>query len=435
MTDFAQNMLVKSTREVETVFGVVDGGQRTIILGTNVAVTPDGTLVRSNLKTGRATVACVGLAKRWANADVTSQLHFRVNDLEMEDYFRDTFPATTKTVVAAATWAQAGTPLAGGTGPTLTVAAGELTAFAGCEGCMLVTTDPLASGADPANLRDRPILAVAADGSQIDFESLYTTGTVGEVGEPLIPEGPLAVTVDAGSHIRDSDIANARSINIQHQYTDVNGGLSFLMGKGQKAGTFSLGVSGPGNISLNVGYLGQDYDPMSPTDQGTGSDLANAGQGNCNMTGGRMENLWVAATNDLAPVGMVTSFDIAGAGTAEGIDDTAGTLQRAGVTLGESVFTGGINLLNEHDITLILTNISRLGTPVPIDLKTVDQAGNSYWFRLPETKIKPGGPSPAEGGNNASDLSFEAFEGFRIGEAAAVGLRQMIVQRFDVTTA
>lgn len=434
MVDFAQNTLVKSTREVETVFGEVDGGQRTIILGTNVAVTPDGTLVRSGLKTGRATVACIALESRWADAAVTSQLHFMVNDVEMEDYFRATFPAPTKTVVAAAIWSQSGTPLAGGAGPTLTVAAGELAAFIGCEGAILVTTDPLGSGVDPANLRDRPILAVAADGSQIDFEPLYTTGGPGEVGEPLVPEGPLAVTVDAGSHIRDGDIANARSINIQHQYTGINNGDSFFMGKGQKAGTFALGVAGKGNISLDITYMGQDYDPMSAVDQGTGTDLPNAGEGNCNMVGGRMAHLWVGAVNDLSPKGMVTSFDLAGDGTAAGIDDTAGSIQRAGVTLGESVFTGGINFLNEHDITLLIANLARIGGRTPIDLKVTDQLGNYYWIRAPETVLKPGGPAPEEAGNNASDISFEVFEGFRTGEADPVGLRQVIVQRFDITT-
>ena len=430
--NFAQNTLVKSTRETESVFCQVDGGQRTIMWGTNVALQPDGTTVRSNLKTGRGTVACTALEKRWCNAAVDSELHYLVNDLEVEDFFRATFSAATITTVAAATWANAGTQLDGSTGPILTVGATELTALAGCEGAMLVTTDPLASGADPANLRARAIKAIAADGSQLDFEPQYVTGGVGLVGEPLVDEGPLAVTVDCGEFLRDGPVANARSINIEHQFVDINSAASFYLGRGLKAATWALGVTGAGNTTHNISYLGADYDEYTTTTQGAGAEIDNPGASYCNMTGGRIAHLWIDAVSDLAPEGMLTSFDISGDGTANGIDGTAGLLSRAGVTLGEHVFTGSMNFLNEHDITLLVTNRARSGGNVPIDLKSVDQAGNYYWHRLPQVILKPGGPTPEASGDNAADFSFEASEKWSEGEAGLVGLRTCIVQRFPI---
>lgn len=426
---FSQNDLVEVTREVEVTPGVPVGGDRDRVYGTTPSYTPGSTILTSGINTGKGVVMCVRLGKRWSDSDVPSELVFQLNALEQEDFFRQLWPvAEAKDAAVLATWLQAGTHLDGTTGPTIS---GIFTNLLGQEGCMLVTTDPGPSGVSAPNLRDRAIKAVSA--SQIDIEPLYTTGAPAAVGEPLTGEGPLAADFNVGLVLRDQGIQNIRTVNFEYQFTDQTSGASFIAALGQKGATWNLAIDGSGNVGQSFTYMGQDFTDLGEVTLGSGTVNDIPARKNCNMTSGDdLANLWVAGITEIALENNLVSFNLDGNGTAAGVDNTAGSVARPAVTVGDNVFTGSLQLLHRHGPVKVLTNLSRAGTIVPVDLKIADPTGNFYWFRQPDTLFSPSGPKPGAKGSN-TDASFDmALQGgCRQGAAAdPVDIRTVIIQAF-----
>lgn len=426
---FSQNDLVQVTREVEVTPGVVVGGDRKRVYGTAPSYTPGSTILTSGINTGKAVVMCVRLGKRFADSDVPSELIFQLNALEQEDFFRQEWPVTeAKDAAVAATWLQAGTHLDSTTGPTIT---GSFANLVGTEGCMLVTTDPASSGVSAANLRDRAIKAVSA--SQIDIEPLYTTGAPAAVGEPLADEGPLAADFNVGLVLRDQSIQNIRTVNFEYQFTDQTSGSSFITAVGQKGATWNLAIDGSGNVGQSFTYVGQDFTDLGEVTVGSGTVNDIPARANCNMTSGDdLANFWVAGITEISTEFNLVSFNLSGDGTAAGIDTTAGSVARPAVTVGDAVFTGSMTLLHRHGPMKVLTNLSRAGTIVPVDLKIADPLGNFYWFRLVDTLFSPMGPKPGEKGSNTDgSFDFQLQGGERQGSAQdPVDIRTVNIQAF-----
>ena len=422
---FSQNDLIKVTREVEVTPGVVTGGDRNRVYGTAPSYTPGGNTITSGINTGDGGVKSVRAGLRFADADIPSELVFGLNHAELEDVMRDTFPASeAKATDINATWNNAGTQTDGTTtGPIITAAAGSFNDLLDCAGAMLETTDPNTSGVSAANLRPRAILAIAADGSQIDLHPRYVAGAGGAISEPLTNEGPLQATFNCGKVIRNQGIEAIRTVNFEFQYTDQSGG-SFMMARGQTASSMKLGFDGKGVVTLQVGYMGMDYDDLTTATQGSGTVVENPHLDNENITSAEdLTYFLVNGTSQLAGDNL-TSFSLDGNGNASGIDDTAGSRNRVGVTVGDLDFTGSIKILHEHVKMALLTSLGRAGTIVPFDMKFADPDGNFYWMRLPETLVEPGGPKPAAKGSR-TDGTFN----FKT-QVGANGIRTFIVQAF-----
>ncbi len=420
---FSQNDLVKVTREIEVTPGVVVGSNRTRVFGTAPTYTPGGETIKSEINTGDAGIKCVRAGLRFADSEIPSELVYKLNHEEMEDVLRDTFPGSEAIAAVSASWLQVGTHIDTTAGPTIVATTpGDFTPLIGMEGAMLETTDPAASGVDPANLRPRVIKAVDSD--QIDIEPLYTTGLVGQISEPIIPEGPFVATFNCGLLIRNRGILNARSINFEFEFTDQQTPDSFVMARGQYGATINVAFDGKGVVTIGFGYVGMDYDDITEVTQGTLPVTANPGAANCIFTSA--EDLSFFLFNGITQLAAdsLTTFNLDGDGTASGVDETSGTRERTGVTVGDLDFTGSFTLLHEHDKMKIVMAAGRAGTILPIDWKFVDIVGNAYWMRVPEAIIEPGGPTPgAKGSKVEGDFTF-------MSQLGKNGIRTFIIQAF-----
>lgn len=417
---FSQNDLIQVTREVEVTPGVVTGGDRTRVYGTAPTYSPGGNTTKSGINTGSGAVKSVRAGLRFADAEVPSELVFGLNHAELEDVLRDTFPASEVSATATVTFAQAGTHEDGSTGPTITGTAADFDDFIGEEGAMLETSGV---ALDPANRRPRVIKAVKADGSKIDIDPIYTAGSVGEISEPLVAEGPLEGTFKIGKVIRNQGIEAIRTVNFEYQFTDQAGG-SFVMARGQSANTLRIGIDGKGNVTLSVGYVGMDYDVPTEATQGSGTVTENAFIDNPNITSAEdLTYFLVNGVNQLAGDNL-TSFNLDGNGAASGIDETAGTRNRVGVTVGDFDVTGSLRVLHEHTKMKIIAGLGHAGTLVPLDFKLADPLGNFYWFRLPRLLFEPSGPKPgAKGSRTDGTFNFMTEQG-------PDAVRTLIIQAF-----
>jgi hypothetical protein len=428
---FSQNDLVAVTREVETTPGTVVGGARSRVYGTAPSWTPGGNTIKSGINTGDGGVKSVRAGLRFADADVPSELVFGLNREELADFLRMAWPVSRAKVSAVqVTFNNAGTHEDGSTGPVILAVASPNDAFSplvGMDGAMLEVSG--AGVVNAANKRPRAIKNVWSDGSQIDLEPLYVTGSVGQISEPLISETNVAATLDCGRVIRNQGVLAIRSVNFEYEFTDQQDGgdSSFVMVRGCKANTLRIAFDGKGVVTLNVVYVGMDYDNPTTTTQGNGTVTANAYLDNENMTSAEdLTYFLVGAVTQLAGDNL-TSFSLDGAGAASGIDETSGSRNRVGVTVGDVDITGSINVLHEHTKMAILSALGRAGTKVPLDMKLADPDGNFYWIRLPETLFEPGGPKPgAKGSRTAGSFNFMT-------QLGANNIRTMIVQEFDAS--
>jgi hypothetical protein len=421
---FSQNDLVQVTREVEVTPGVVTGGARSRVYGTAPTLTPGGNTLTSGINTGDGGVKSVRAGLRFADAEVPSELVFGLNHEELADCLRDTWPvAEAKTAeLADLTFAQAGTHEDGSTGPTITsITANAFDNLLDMAGCMLEITG---AGINAANKRPRVIKAVKADGLKIDIDPRYTAGSVGEIGEPLIPEGPVTGTLNCGKVIRNRGVTAIRSVNFEFEFTEQAGG-SFLMARGQYASSMKLGFDGKGIVTLSVMYTGMDFDDPTTVTQGNGTVTANPYLDNDSVTSA--EDLTYFLVNGVIQLAgdNLTSFNLDGNGNASGIDDTSGSRQRVGVTVGDLDFSGSLKLLHEHTKMTQVTTFSRAGNRVPLDWKFADPGANFYWFRLPETLFEPASSKPgAKGSRTDGTFNFKT-------QLGANGIRTFIVQAFE----
>lgn len=408
---FSQNDLIQVTREVEVTPGVVTGGDRDRVYGTAPSLAPGGNTTKSGINTGSGAVKSVRAGLRFADSSVPSELVFGLNHAELEDVLRDTFPVAEVTATGGADFAQAGTHEDGSTGPTITAGATtpvDFTDFVGEEGAMLEVSG---AGVNAANKRPRAIKAVKSDGTKIDLEPQYTTGSVGEISEPLAVEADVQATFRIGKVIRNQGIENIRTVNFEYQFTDQPGG-SFVMARGQSGNTLRIGIDGKGNVTLEVGYTGMDFDVPTEATQGSGTVNANAFIDNPNITSAEDLTLFlINAVNQLAGDNL-TSFNLDGNGAASGIDETAGTRNRVGVTVGDFDVTGSLRVLHEHTKMKLLSQFGHGGQIVPLDFKLVDPLGNFYWFRLPRVLFEPGAPTPgAKGSRTDGTFSYMTEQG------------------------
>lgn len=418
---FSQNDLVQVTREVEVTPGVVTGGDRTRVYGTAPTYTPGGNTTKSGINTGSGAVKSVRAGLRFADSEVPSELVFGLNHEELADVLRDTWPASEVTATdVSVTFAQAGTHEDGSTGPTIVGTAGDFDDFVGEEGAMMETSG---AGVAAANKRPRVIKAVKADGSKIDLDPIYTAGGAGEISEPLTAEGPVTATFRIGKVIRNQGITNIRTVNFEYSFTDQSGG-SFVMARGQTANTLRLGIDGKGNVTLDIGYVGMDYDVPTEATQGSGTVTENPYIDNPNITSA--EDLTYFLINGVTQLAgdNLTSFSLDGNGSASGIDETSGSRNRVGVTVGDLDFTGSIRVLHEHVKMKILANLGHGGSIVPLDFKLADPLGNFYWIRMPRVLVEPSGPKPgAKGSRTDGTFSYMTEQG-------PDGIRTLIIQAF-----
>lgn len=423
---FSQNDLIRVTREVEVTEGIVVGGARDRVYGTAITFNPGGNALKSGLNTGRGGVHSVRAGLRFADADHPSELAYLLHHAEIEDFMRNTFPgAAEEATGVSATWNNAGTHVDGSTGPTITAGAGAFNNLLGKEGLILETSDPTPSGVSAANLRPRAIKAVKSDGTQIDIHPRYVAGSVGQISEPLVAEGPLAADFSVGKSVWNGSIETIRSINLEFEYSDQPGG-SFQMVRGLKAGTFKLGFDGKGIWTIQFGYVGMDFDVLTEATQGNGTVNANPGIDNPVMTS--LEDLSYFLVNGTVQLAAdnLTSFNLDGAGGASGNDEVAGSRNRSGVTVGDIDFNGSIKLLHEHDKAKLVQGYGHAGNLVPMDIKVGDSLGNYYWFRLPNILFESSG-SPKPGAKGAkTDGTFPFMT-----QLGAGNIRTFAIQAFD----
>ena len=95
---FSQNDLVTVTREIEVTPGVIVGAGRYRVYGTAPTFTPAGTTNVSGVNTGVGGIQGIRPGVRSATVDIPSELVFRMNDLELEDFLRDTWTASEITI-------------------------------------------------------------------------------------------------------------------------------------------------------------------------------------------------------------------------------------------------------------------------------------------------------------------------------------------------
>jgi hypothetical protein len=419
---FSQNDLVQVSRELEVTPGVVVGAGRTRVYGTAPTWTPGGNSNASGINTGSGGVQAVRAALRFANVEIPSQLVFGLNDLEMEDVLRDTFPVAEVTVTGSLTFDQTGTHEDGSTGPVITATAGTFDDIFDADhvGAMMEISG---SGLNAANKWPRVIKAVKADGSKIDIDPLYTTGASGQFREPLFDQGPIASsTIRVGKIVKNQGIENIRSCNFEFNFTDQPGG-SFVLVKGCHGASMKLSFTGKGNVELSFMYEGMDYNDLLTASVGSGvTDLAAIA--NDVMSSG--EDLAYFAINGITLLSgdNLTSFNVDGNGNASGIDDTSGNRFRPGVTVGDMDFTGSLKIYHEHTKAAVLHSLGRSGNRGPIDWKLIDPAGNFYWGRLAKCLFDPNGPKPgAKNSRTDSSINFKTQLG-RVGE------RTFIWQKF-----
>lgn len=418
----AQNDCVVVTREVEVTEGVVVGGDRLRVYGTAPTWAPGSNEITSGINTGDGGVKSVRAGLRFADASIPSELIYRLNIEEMLDVLRTTEPGSEASLSSiSSSWDQAGTQLSTATGPTITATTpGDYTPLIGLEGGMLETTD--VGGIDPANARPRRIIAV--DANQIDVDPLYTTGTVGQISEPLITEGPLTADFDMGKLIRDQGKLNTRTVNFEFEATDHSGG-SFLMARGQSGSKLSMGFDGKGVWTLGVEYMGTDYDDVTSVTQGSGTVTPNPSVDFDNMTSA--EDLTFFLLNGSTQIAgeNITTFALDGDATAQGVDNVAGSRNRTGVTTGDLVFTGSIKLLHDNDKILVATTLGRAGTLVPMSWKIISPDGDFIWMTIQKMLLTPSGPVPGAKGS-LTDGTFNWLA--QLGPGIT---RQLTIQHFD----
>lgn len=305
---------------------------------------------------------------------------------------------------ATLTFAQNGTHEDGSTGPTITGAADLFDDFIGYEGAMLRIAG---SAVAAPNRWPRRIKAIKADGTKLDLMPEYTTGDASAFGEPLTAEGPVFATLcSIGKCLKNRGIANIRSVNFEFQFTDISGG-SFQMVRGCKSSTMRLSFDGKGNVMLEFGYVGMDYDALTTATQGNGTVTANSFIDNDTMTAAEDLSYFVVGGTTILSAVNLTSFSVDGTGNAAGVDNVSGTRARTCVTVGDIDFTGSFTLYHEHDLMAVVQTLARNGNRVPIDLNFIDPAGNQIWVGWPKALFPAAGPKPgAKGSNVDSTLNF-----------------------------
>lgn len=391
MTEFSQNDLVQVTREIETTEGVVDGGARTRVYGTGAAPAPGGEKITSPLITGLGAIQSVRPGLRFSDFSIPSVLVFGLNDLEVEDFMREAFPAALKVTDGTVDFNNAGTHLDGSTGPTIVdpaVAGPFLFAdwYQAAEGAMVEV-----SGAGPAapNKWPRMIKAVKSDGKQIDLDPAFITGGAGEFGEPLTTEAGVVATLDVGQIIKNRGAAAARSVNFESEFTDQTGG-SFFMVRGCRANSFRLGWEGKNEITLEVGYLGMDYDDFTEATQGSGVVNDIAAIDNDLMVAGEDLAYFVVNGSVVLSGDCLTAASVEGTGSGSGVDNISGGGRgRKGVTLGDIDFTGSLTIYHKHLRAKTMTSLGRAGNKVPLAMKFMDPAGNFYWGSFRKVLFDP----------------------------------------------
>lgn len=419
---FAQSSLVVVTREVEVTPGVVVGGDRDRVYATTPQVTPIGQLITSPITAGLGGVQSVRAGLRAADIMVDSALVYGLNDEEVADFMRDTWPSPVSATGVSVTFANAGTHDDGTTGPTIEGAANDFDDFIGAEGCILLVAG---GGVAAPNKWPRMIKKVHADGSQIDLDPYYVTGSASSFGEPLTNEGPVSADLDVGSFIKNRSVTNIRSVNFEFEFADIAGG-SFQMFRGLKAGTLRLGFEGKGVWTLGVGYVGMDYDLLTTATQGSGTVNANSAIDNSIMVAGEDLTYFVVGGSSVLSGDNLTQFSIEGNGQASGIDDVAGVRERTGVAVGDIDVTGSLRIYHEHTKMLALQTIARSGGRVPLAWNTQDPDGNQYWGSLPRVVFEGLAPQPGGGGGAdlvSGQMNFQA-------QLGANDSRTLVWQRF-----
>lgn len=420
MATFSQGDLVQVTRSVEVDPGVIVAGARNRVYGIAPTWAPGGSTNKSGINRGDGGVHSVRAGLRTASATVPSELVFLLNHLEHEDFFRQEFPASEVSVVDVdVTFAHAGAQLPvnegglGGTGPILTAAAGAFNDIynADHQGCMLEITG---AAADPDNRWPRAIYAAKSDGTQIDLMPEYVSGVAGAFGSPLINEGPVQVTLRIGKPIKNQGVQAIRYVNFEYEFTDQqNGGnSSFENVVGAKAVSWKMGLDGKGNMTTEIGYECMDYAIPYEATVGNGTVTPNPGVDNDVMTSAEDLAYFVVNGALMLQADNLVSWNVDANGNGQGIDNTAGSRSRTGVTVGDIDFTGSMKLYHEHTKLKQIATYAHAGTRVPQAMKVQDPFGNWYWFHQPRTLFAPGGPIPgAKGSLVEADFTYETMLG------------------------
>jgi hypothetical protein len=389
MTVYAQNDLVQITRKVEVTAGTPVAGARDATYFANATFTSESQEYKSTLVTGFGAIHDVRLGMRSGNASLQGLLIYALNKAEIEDQMRSTFSAVVSAGPVNATFDNTGTHIDASAGPTIVAAATTFDDFIGAEGALLFVSG--AGVAGPNKNWARAIKAIKPDGSQIDLEPLYVTGTGGTINEPLTDEGPVSATFTLGMWIRNMGIEGARYVDFEQKFTDV--GTSFDAWLGCRGSGFSLSWEGQNPVQANYNYMAMDFNAESGTSIGNGTVTANAALTNRQITGGSDLTTFTYAGVHTFSGSALTAFSVEANGNAQGVDNVSGIDSRAGVTVGDLDFTGSMTIAHEGVKSRTASTISRTGGLSPLDIIFRDPDGNRIVIRFPKLMLRPTSPS------------------------------------------
>lgn len=415
MTTYAQTDLVQITREVEVTGGTPTGGARDATYFANPSFTPDSAEYISALVTGYGEVQDVRLGMRSGTLALQGLLIFELNKKEIEDELRSTFSSTLSVGPVNATFDNTGTHVDTTAGPTIVAAASTFTSFIGAEGTLLFVSG--AGVAGPNKNWARAIKAVKSDGTQIDLEPLYVSNTAGLINEPLTDEGPVSATFKIGAWIRSGSITGARYANFEQKFTDITaGGGSYAAYVGCRGSGMGLTWEGQNPVQANYNYMAMDFLAEGSATIGNGTVTANpalnATTNRRQITGGSdLTTFTFAAVNTFNGTAL-TAFSVEGNGNAQGVDNVSGIDSRAGVTVGDLVWTGSMTIAHEGVKSRTAATISRTGGKSPLDIVFRDPDGNQIVFRFPSVMLRPSAPSAgAKGSRVEPNFAFTASMG------------------------
>lgn len=405
MATLAQNDSQRLTRLIEVTPGVVATSARRRVYNTGASMTPEGGENKSNLISGAGYDLDVRAGLRAAGVEIPSELVYLLNDLELEDVLRATYNTEVTPISATFTIDNAGTHEDGTTGPTITATAGTFDDIL-AEDYKGIFFNLTGAALHANNRGDRVIKFIKADGSKLDVEAAYVSGTAGQFGGPMTTESSKAGILSVGQWVRNGPASAGRSVNFELDAMDLPNG-SYWIVNGCRGNTYKEAFSGKGNVTRDFGYMGLDYTDEAATTISIASEIANAAIDN-SVVNAANDLLFFAIGGGFVLSGLnLTQFSLDLTGNASGADDVSGTPTRVEVGLGDISVSGSLSIYHRETLTAALAAIGRQGTLKPIDWCYVDPAGNRMYRRIPNALLNRNAPKGGgKGSRTSSSINF-----------------------------
>ncbi len=406
MATLAQNDSQRLTRLIEVTPGVVATSARGRVYNTGASMTAEGGENKSNLISGAGYDLDVRAGLRAAGVEIPSELVYLLNDKELEDVLRSTYIAEVAPVSTTFTFDQTGAHEDGSVGPTVVAAAGSFNAILATADFKGIFFNLTGAALHAQNRGDRVIKDIAADGSKIDVDPAYGSGTAGLFGGPLFDEAAKAGILSVGQWVRNGPPSAGRSVNFELDAMDLPGG-SYWIVNGCRGNTYKEAFSGKGNVTRDFGYMGLDYTDEAATTVSIASEIANAA----------IDNSVINAANDLSFFAIgggyvlsglnLTQFSLDLTGNASGADDVSGTPTRVEVGLGDISVSGSLSIYHRATLTAALAAFGRQGTLKSIAWGYVDPAGNRLYRHIPYALLNRNAPKGgAKNSRTSSAINF-----------------------------